>query len=266
MTGTAALLAHAGPGSTWQAMVVVAGVVLAGVLLAAGVGLVRIEAPGDLLTPLAAATILASLGLLGHAVLSDWIGWGLPLGVVSLTTLTLGATTGLDLRLPAPLPMGAIALAGGSMWALYAPLTIALHPPPEVLPRSDDAALTIVAPAEGSEVAAGIVEVVVTVEDGSIGPGGVEVAALPSDPEEAGELTAALARVSDDGTRQPQRRIDVAVTGCSVDAPCQQARLPLVVQPGSWELTVDLNRGDGTPLAPPVRARTRFTAVQDATG
>ena len=266
MAAAAGLLAHAGPGSTWQAMVVVVGVVLAAVLLAAGAGLLPIASPGDLLTPLAAAAILASLGLLAHAVISDWIGWGLPLAVVSLTTLLLGATTGLDLRLPAPLPMGAIALAGVSMWTLYAPLTVALHPPPEVLPLSDDATLTVLSPAEDAEVTSGIIEVTVAVENGSIGPGGVQLDALPSDAEEAGELTLALARVLEDDSRQPQRRVDIEVTGCSVDAPCQQVQLPVPVQPGTWELTVDLNRGDGTPLAPPVRTRTRFTAVPAATG
>ena len=266
MGAAAALLAHAGPGSTWQAMVVVVGVVLAAVLLAAGVGLLHIDTPGDLLTPLAAAAILASLGLLADAVISDWIGWGLPLAVVSLAALALGATTRLDLRLPAPLPMGAIALAGVSIWTLYAPLTMALHPPPEVLPLSDDAALTILSPAEATEITSGVVEVTIAVENGSIGPGGVPLSALPPDPEEAGELTIALARIQEDGSRQPQRRVDIEVAGCSLDAPCQQVQVPVAVQPGTWELTVDLNRGDGTPLAPPVRARTRFTAVQEATG
>ena len=260
------VVGHAGPGSTWQAMIVVAGVVLAAVVLGAGVGLLRIARPGDLLTPLAAATILASIGVLGHAVLSDWIGWGLPLAVVALATLALAATTGLDLRLPAPLPMGAIALAGVSMWALSAPLTIALHPPPEVLPRSGDASLTILTPDEDAEVPAGPVEVVIAVEGGSIGPGGAELDALPSDPEEAGELTLALARVAEDGTRRPQRRVDIEVAGCTLAAPCQQVPVTVPVQPGTWELTVDLNRGDGTPLAPPVRARVRFTAVAAAGG
>jgi len=255
------VLAHAGPGSTWQAMVVVAGVVLTGVVLAAGIGWLEVRRPTDLVAPLAVTAVLASLGTLGHEVISDGIGWGLPLAVVSMGTLLLGGVAGVDLRLPAVVPMGALALLGVSAWLLYAPLTVALHPPPEILPLSDDAELEILAPPEGAEVAAGVVPVTVTVVGGSIGPGGVELSALPEDPEEAGELTIALQELRDDDGAAPQRRLDIEVDGCTIAAPCREVTVEIAVSAGTWQVTVDLNRGDGTPLAPPVRARRSFIAV-----
>lgn len=247
------LLAHAGPGSTWQAMVVVAGVVMAGAVLAAGLGRLPLEGPEDLLAPVAAAAILASLGLLVHWIVSDWIGWGLPLAVVSALTLLLGALTPLDHRLPSPLPMGAIALAGVSMWALYGPLTIALHPPPEILPLSDDADLVVLAPDGQEPVPAGEVAVTLRVDGGSIGPGGVPLTDLPEDPEEAGALVVAVRPVAGDGTTGPLERVAVAVPGCTVQDPCTEVTVPVPLQAGTWEVVVELQRGDHTPLAPPVR-------------
>jgi len=263
VTATQLVLAHAGPGATWQAMVVAAGIVLGGVALAAGVGLVRVRRPGDLVSAGAGVAIVAGLGVLASEVLSDGIGWALPVAVVALATLLLGAVAGVDLRFPAPLPMGALALAGVGAWLLAPPLTVALHPPPEVLPLSDDAALTIVTPAEGAQVPAGLVPLTVTVSGGSIGPGGTPLDGLPTDPEEAGQLTVAIEEVRDDDGATPQRRLDIEVTGCRVTSPCDEVRVEVPVRPGTWQLTVDLQRGDGTPLAPPVRARTTFTAGPD---
>ena len=261
MTAAPLVLAHAGPGSTWQAMVVVAGVVLTGVMLAAGFGWLQVRRPADLVAPLAATAVLAGLGVLGHEVLSDGIGWGLPLAVVALGTLLLGGVAGVELRFPAAVPMGAVALLGVGVWLLSAPLAVALHPPPEILPLSDDAALEVITPPEGADVVAGVVPVTVTVVGGSIGPGGVDLSALPADPEEAGELTIALQELRGDGGAAPQRRLDIEVAGCTVAAPCEEVTVDLVVPAGTWQVTVDLNRGDGTPLAPPVRTRRSFTAV-----
>jgi len=260
VTDAPLVLAHAGPGATWQAMVVAAAVVLGGVVLAAGLGVVVVRRPGDLVSPLAGAALAAGLAVLVSEVVSDWIGWGLPLGAVALVTLLLGAVAGLDLRFPAPLPMGAAALAGVGAWLLAPPLTVALHPPPEILPLSDDAALTIVTPVAAEEVAAGPVPVTVSVDGGSIGPGDAMLEDLPDDPEEAGELTVAIEQVRDDGA-SPQRRVKVELPGCTLVRPCERVMFEVPVGAGTWELTVDLHRGDGTPLAPPVRARTTFTAV-----
>jgi hypothetical protein len=255
------LLAHVGPGSTWQAMVVVAAVVLALAVAAAALGYLRVARPDDLVVPLAAAAIASSVGPLADGWLSDGIGWALPIGVVALAALLLAALTPLALRLPAPLPIGSVALAGVGAVLLHAPLTVALHPPAEVLPLSDDAEVAIVAPADGATVPAGEVAVVVAVTGGSVGPGGLPVDALPTDPEEAGDLAVALAAVRDDGSAAPQERLAVTYAeACTVAAPCTEVRFAVPVEPGTWRLTVELTRGDGTPLAPFVRDRVTFTA------
>lgn len=255
------LLAHAGPGSTWQAMLVVAAVVLAAALLLAAVGRLRLARGSDLVLPLAAAAIASSLGALAHEQLSDGVGWALPVGVVALVALLLAALTPLELRFPAPLSMGAVALAVVAAVALHAPVTAALHPPAELLPLSDDAAVDVVAPPGDATVPAGELEVVVAVTGGSIGPGGVPREALPADPEEAGDLAVALAEVRADGTTAPQQRLDVTYAqDCTVTAPCSEVAFTVPVAPGSWRLTVELTRGDGTPLAPYVRDTVTFTA------
>ncbi len=255
------LLAHAGPGSSWQAMVVVAAVVLAGAVLAAAAGRLTITRLDDVVVPFATAAMLSSVGLLAHEWLSDAIGWALPVGVVAAITLLLAALTPLDLRLPAPLPMGAMALASVGAVVLHAPLTIALHPPAELLPLADDAEVAILDPSDEDLVAGPTVEVSVAVSGGTIGPGTVDLGDLPADPEEAGDLAVALAAVQDDGTIAPQERVAVTYAEtCTVAAPCSQVTFPLEVAPGTWRLTVEFTRGDGTPLAPYVRDTVVFTA------
>lgn len=252
------VLAHAGPGSTWQAMVVVAGVLLTGVVLSAGIGWVLVERPGDLLVPLAGVGIASSLGVLAHEIISDAIGWGLPLAVVMLATLLLGALTPLDVRFPAPLPMGAIALAALACIFLYVPLTVALHPPPDFLPVVDDVEITIVEPADGAAIEAGDVEVVVEVTGGSVGPGGLTLEEVleDADPEEAGALVVSIEEVRDDGAPS-QRDVIEAVyqESCTFEDPCDRVTFPVPFTPGTWTLSVEFTRADGFPFAPLVRDR-----------
>ncbi|MEX2550123.1 MAG: hypothetical protein WD638_07840 [Nitriliruptoraceae bacterium] len=264
MSSAVLVVAHGGAGSTWQAMVVVAAVVLAAVVLGAGFGLLLIEEPSDLVTPLAGTAVVSSIGLAADALLSDNVGWALPLGVVALATLLLGALTTLDLRLPSPLPMGGIALAAVSAWALFGPLTVALHPPADILPASDDARLSVTSPADDEEVAAGTVPVTIGVTGGSIGPGEVPADEVADDPEEAGQLSMMLAEVVGDDERGDRRVVDVEPVGCTVQDPCDELTVDIDVGPGTWELTVELSRGDGTPLAPPVRQRSTFVATDGA--
>jgi hypothetical protein len=253
------LLAHAGPGSTWQSMVVVAGIVLTGFLLAAGIGRLTVTTPDDLVVPLASTAIISSLGTIGHEWVSDGIGWALPLAVVSLLTLLMAAFTGSDLRFPSPLPMGAVALAGVGAVVLYQPLTIALHPPGEVLPLSDDAAVAIVEPSDGAAVEHPT-RVTVEVTGGSLGPGRVPLDELPEDPEEAGTLSVAIEEVRDDDTLTQQQLVDVEYEEiCTVAEPCERVSFELDPPPGTYELTVEFVRGDGMPLAPFVRDRITFT-------
>jgi uncharacterized membrane protein (UPF0136 family) len=253
------VLAHGGPGSTWQAMVVVAGLVLGVVFVLAAIGRITITSRDDLLLPIAAAAIASSLGVIGHELISDGIGWGLPLAVVTLAALALAAFTPLDLRFPAPLPMIATALALVSMVLLYRPLTIALHPPAELLPLADDSDISIAAPADGDELPAGTVEVLVEVAGGSIGPGVVPLEELPDDPEEAGTLLVSLVRLDEDGSVSDQVTIDPDTSACTLETPCSSVAFDIEVDAGDHRLIVEFVRGDGVPLAPFVRDQVTFT-------
>ena len=259
MIVVAPLLAHAGAGSTWQAMVVVGAIVLAAAFLAAASGWLELDSGDDLVLPIAAAAIASSVAPLADAWLSDAVGWGLPLLVTAVIALVLGALTPLDIHFPGPLPMGAVALAGVTAVLLYPTLTVALHPPGETLPLSDDSQVTIVSPAQGAQVDTDEVEVAVEVTGGSFGPGDVPVDALPQDPEEAAGLAVAIEEVRDDAVTQ-QRRVDVEYEQrCTLEDPCSSVRFPLPVEPGTYQLTVELTRGDGVPFAPFVRDQVTFS-------
>jgi hypothetical protein len=243
-------LAHAGPGSTWQAAVVVASVALALCVALAATGRLLVREPGDLLVPLAGSAILASLGPLGHTWLSDAVGWAIPLGVVALLVLLLGALTPLEVAPASPLVLGAVALAAVTMVMLYRPLTIALHPPPDMLPLRDDSEVRIVTPDDGTTVGTGDLPVTVEVTGGSIGPVTSDLEDLTLDPEEAGSLAVFV-----DGDRVP-----VEWDGCTVSDPCRSVDITVPVAAGERRITVEFVRGDGTPFAPTVVDRITVTA------
>jgi hypothetical protein len=245
------LLAHAGPGSTWQSLVTAVALGLAVIAVLVVAGRIRLGSVDDLILPLAAVAILSSLAPLADYWLSDWIGWTLPLGVVVLVSLVLALTTPLELTPTSPLTIGMVVVAAVSAAVLYAPLTRTLHPPADFLPLSSDAEVRILVPEEGSSIEAGTVEVSVAVVGGSIGPGGLDLDELPADPEEAGDLTVFL----DD------ERVEVDyLEDCTLDDPCTTVTFPLEVEAGERQLTVEFTRGDGTPLAPFVADRVTFEA------
>jgi hypothetical protein len=241
MRTLAPVLAHAGPGSTWQAMLVVVSLGLAVVLLLTVLGRLEISRPDDLVLPLAAVAIVSSLAPLGDAWLSDWIGWAFPIGVVMLVTLVLAAVTPLDLAPDGLLVYAAAGLAVAGALVLHQPLTIAWHPPPDLLPARGDAEVAIVAPEDGGVVPAGTTSVEVSVTDGSIGPGGLDFEDLPADFEEAGALDVAV-----DGERVPVE-LD---QDCTREDPCSQVSFPVRLPRGEVRLRVEFNRGDGMPFAP----------------
>lgn len=245
------LVAHAGTGSTWQAAVVVAGVALAVCVMLAVAGRLSMSSPQDLLVPLAASAIVASLGSLGNTWISDAIGWGLPLAVVSLLALLLAALTPLHLAPASPLALGSLALAAVSMYLLFSPLTIALHPAPDMLPLADDVEVTIVEPTDGETLDAGPIPVTIEVTGGSIGPAFTPPDGLTLDPEEAGSL-----QVFVDGDRQEVDWDDA----CTVSNPCSQVDIEVAIPAGESQLTVEFVRGDGTPFAPLVIDRVTVTA------
>jgi hypothetical protein len=246
---TSRLLAHAGPGSTWQALVSAVSIGLAVVALLAVLGRVRLTSFDDLILPLAAVAVLASLAPLADYWLSDWIGWTLPVGVTVLAGLLLALTTPLELTPTSPLTIGVVVLAVVSAVMLHRPLTLALHPPPDFLPLATDAEVRILVPEDGAVIEAGTLEVSVAVTGGTIGPGDLDLAELPADPEEAGDLTVML----DD------ERVEVDyLEDCTVTAPCTTVTFPLEVAAGERRLSVEFTRGDGTPLAPFVARRVAF--------
>lgn len=217
-----------------------AAVALTGCVILVAAGRLPLHEPADLVVPLAASAILASLGPLGDAWLSDAVGWGLPLGIVALLALLLAALTPLELTPVSPLTLGSLALAAVSAIMLYQPLTIALHPSPDLLPLRDDSEVTILAPEEGASVPAGDLTVSIEVTGGSIGPGTAELDDLPLDPEEGGSVTVFV-----DGDRVP-----VAWEGCSISDPCSRIEVEVPVQPGERTIAAEFVRGDGTPFAP----------------
>lgn len=249
---TVPLLAHAGEGHTWQALLVVAALGLIVVLLAAIAGRLSIDGPDDLVLPIASILIVSALAPLGSEVLSDWVGWAFPPGVIALLALVLSATTSLELRLTSPLALGSVVAGIAAAVVLHDPIVQAWHPPLEFLPVVDDVSVEIARPADGETVEAGPVEVTVRTPGGSIGPPGFTATEqLPLDPEEAGTLFAQL-----DGDR-----VDVDYDDpCTLEAPCEEITFTLEVPAGSHELRVEFLRGDGVPFTPLVVSRVTIDA------
>lgn len=251
MTRLPLVLAHAGEGATWQALLVVASLALAAVFVLAVLGRVRLEQADDLVLPLAGVAIVSSLAPLVSEFLSDWVGWAFPVGVVALLAIVLAALTPLELRLSSPVAYGAVAIAAICGALLYTPITRAWHPPPEHLPIADDVEIEIASPADGAEVPTGELDVTVDVSGGSVQSELVAVDQLPDDPEEAGSLAVAL----DGEVLTPT--FDEA---CIVGSPCTQVTFPVEVEPGEHRLVVEFRRGDGAPMTPLVSADVTFTA------
>lgn len=244
------VLAHDGPGATWQALLVVVALGLVVVVGMAVAGKLRIEQLDDLVLPLASVAIASSLAPLGSQWLSDWIGWAFPVGVVMLSTLLVAATTGLDLAPRSPLPWGGLVAAVVGGVVLYQPLTVAWHPPPDLLPLADDVEITMVSPTDGATVPAGTTEVAITVTGGSIAEGFVDVEELGPDPEEGGVLIAAV-----DGSFV---EVDLDQE-CSRRAACSEVTFPVELEPGERRLSVEFRRADGASFTPLVTARADLT-------
>lgn len=251
MTGLPLVLAHAGPGATWQALLVAFSLGLVVVFVLVLIGKVEVERPDDLVVPLGMIAVGTSLAPLGSAVLSDWVGWAFPIGCVMLVALVLTALTPLELGVRDAPTYGAVAIAAILGVALYQPITIAWHPPPEFLPLADDVTITVSDPADGGSVPAGEVTVTVTVDGGSLADELVPFEQVPADPEEAGTLAVAL-----DGSL-----VDIDLgDGCPPSDPCTEVSFAVEVDPGEHTLSLEFRRGDGTSFTPLVTDRIAFTA------
>lgn len=243
-------LAHAGEGATWQALVVTVTAGVAIVFLLTLLGRLTIESGDDLVLPLAAVAIVSSIAPAASATLSDQVGWALPAGGVLLLALLVHAFTDLDLDVASWVPWTAMGLAVVLAVGLQAPLTRALHPPEQLLPLRDDAAIEIVAPADGTTVPAGEVAVEVAVEGGSIGAEQVAPDEAPDDPEERGQV-----RVFVDS-----RLVAADPTEDCAPDPCRRATYPVDLEPGEHRITAELRTAAGLPLAPAVITRVTVTA------
>lgn len=177
------ILAHAGAGATWQAMVVLCSFGLVVVFLGVAFGRLRIEEPGDLVLPFAGIAVLASLSGATNSYLSDWVGWWTPIGVVALVGILVHTFTPLRLTPRSPLTWGLVVVAVVSSLFLHTPLETAWHPVPTGIQR-DDIEVTITTPANGTDVPIGPTVVTVQVTGGTIGPGPTDKP--PVDPEELG--------------------------------------------------------------------------------
>lgn len=127
MTGL--LLAHAGEGATWQALLTVISVGLLVLFVMAIVGRLELTTLGDLTLPLAFVAVVASLAPVAGDVMSDAAPWAVPAGAVLLVTLVYVAATGRRLAPTSPLVIGAIALALVLSLALAPTLVDAWYPP-----------------------------------------------------------------------------------------------------------------------------------------
>lgn len=217
-------LAHAGAGASWQALLslVALGLLLVVVLVAAGV--VNLSTPGDLVLPLASVAVVSSLSGAATGVLSDWVWWAFPIGVVALLVLAIAATTSLRLALVSPLFLAAAAASVLSVVAFDDPITRAWHPQPLAIEIQNypvgDLDIEITSPLEGASVSAGTLEVVVEVTNGSIGMGptqdefGADATLL--DPGERGYLQVFLDGVAlQEDSGDPLRPIESCEDGCT---------------------------------------------------
>lgn len=245
------LLAHTGEGATWQALLVVASLGLAVVFLLTAAGRGRLESLDDLVLPLATIAIVSSLAPLASALLSDWVGWAFPIGVVALLALVIAAVSPLELTPSAPLSLGAVALAAVTAFSLHAPITRAWHPPPDFLPLAEDASIRIDEPNDGDQPPAGDpVLVSVSVEGASI----AHTSMVADEPDDA--LSGAFLAVALDGRDVPIELQE----DCTPTAPCTSVTFVLDVAPGERVLAVELRTAGGYPFAPMVTDRVSFTA------
>lgn len=234
-------LAHAGEGATWQALLTLLALGLVAVVLLVAVGVIRIEEPGDLILPLAGTAVLASLSGATSEVLSDWVGWAFPIGIVALLTLLLVALTTLRLSLTSPVLVGAVAVGAAAAVLLHGPITRAWHPSTVGLANAplDDLMIEVVAPEDGASIEPGTVELVVEARGGSLGDGFVADGG-PDDPEEQVGLTITVVSLE---TGENTATVGVPLEDCADG--CDRATYELTIdESGEWSIFVEAKAAD----------------------
>ena len=239
-------LAHAGEGATWQALLTLLAIGLLVVVALAVVGVLRLEEPGDLILPLAGTAVLASLSGATSTVLSDWVGWAFPVGIVALLALVLASATSLDLGPTSPLLVAAVAVGALGVVLLQGPIVRAWHPADVGLDSAllDDLTIDVVRPEDGSEVPNPTVELVVEAGGGSLGDGFDTDAPTPADPEELVGLTITVVSL-DTGENEsvPGQPVEDCTDGC--DRATYEVTLP---SPGEWTVFVEAKTRDARPF------------------
>lgn len=215
------------------------------VFVLAVTGRLALDEPGDLVLPLAGAAVLSSLSGATSAVLSDWVGWAVPIGLATLVAVVLAATTSLSLSWRSPLALGAVVVGVAAAVVLHTTIEDAWHPTANgaVGAAWTDATLSLVSPGDGDTVAIGTVDVVVAVEGGTIGPGG---RSFGENPEEFGTVRVFVDGrlvAGPDGQAVPQRE--------DCDSGCVQATYPVELDRGPHVLSLEFLTADGESFATP---------------
>lgn len=223
------VLAHAGEGATWQALLTLLSLGLVVVFVLVLVGRLRMQQPDDLVLPLAGVAILASLSGAVSSTLSDWVGWAFPVGATVLVALVLAAVTKSSLSWTTPLTLGTVAVAAVAAFALHDPIVRAWHP--VAFASTDEVAVTILQPEDGDVVTTGTVDVTVAVEgDWQIGV-----------PNASGERLGVMRIFLDGFETDRVNPVENCTAGCSV------ATFPVELEePGEVRLQVEFVALDGT--------------------
>jgi hypothetical protein len=233
------VLAHAGAGASWQALVVAIGFLVAGLFLLVVLKVVKVREPSDLVLPLAGVVIVSSLATTASDSLSDQIGWVLPIGIIALGGLLWASLKPQEFTVTSRFTLILVGLAAVAGVALQGPLTNALHPAlvefdVTTLPQVDDVKISIITPQDDATVGTPF-ELVIEVTGGTIG--GELLANIPVDPETFGNV-----RVLDGA-----KVLDVTpAESCSSDAPCTRLTYQIELTAGKHQLLVEFLTAKGT--------------------
>lgn len=250
-------LAHGGAGAAWQAVVTGLALGVGVVFVLVVIGRVELDSPGDLITPLAVALVAGSLATTARTVLSDWVGYAMIAGGLTLLALALVASIDrFELRRNWSVAVTFAALAAIPVMLWGGTLNAEVHPPEEPpkarLPDPGDAVLSLASPEPGGTVPAGQVEFTFTVTGGSIGPRiGSQPIPPPDDPQDLGHVRLFV-------DNRPVTTSDE--DRCSVAAPCREVTFTTTLTPGPHRVTAEFVAYDGAQFAPLVAVVTTITA------
>lgn len=134
------LLAHAGEGASWQALLTVLAAGMLVLFVLALVGRLQLDGPGDLTLPIASVAVIGSLAPVAGDPVSDAAPWAVPAGVVLLVALVVAAVTRRALTPGSPLAIGAVVTAVAASLALAPFLVDAWYPDGAATTAGGDAA------------------------------------------------------------------------------------------------------------------------------